>query len=766
MNVDPALLRRLPGMDRLRPAEFAKAHAGIERSARVLSPGEAVEANKFQVLVLLEGVLEVHAPLVDRFVEGPAIISLHRLFSSIPDITFFQTPVAPTARTRCVVSTVAVGPSHDPDAEVLHLLEARLATLSDELHRKTEPLEDFLEPADGAIPAAAYQARDVDLVMLLLEPGRASAEAARTGLPAVDKEIALFAHYSNFGAGGRTTIYDELSRFVPLKRVLPFEVYAHSLVPDAASAMIIGVELFGFPKRMGVARLGRRLAFSSPGQTADLQLDPGLLATWDDEEPIQELDMFVAEVATALGLGSRPDPTLLGSLRDRLVDLLPASPLLAGAGRLFGGLKVHMPDGRHADFDISVPKDWTRLKGLQLHEIGDQGERRLSVHGGWRVRLDMTLRQEVPAPPIVPRKPPDLPTVATQDAPEVLLVREQLPPPARLADLRRGEALTLNQGEVGLLLSGAVAKLRVAAGFPRFIGARSAPGDLVGYQDAGGLVRVEATRASQLLVVPVETIDGLDPVRRFRLLQNAVSNSQSDLAKIAVSAGDRLTTHCAVFALQTPGPWTLSRGSSPPEARPLLAFVVPLDVTPGTPMFVGRGLGPEDEPKVRLGDAAHMSVWLPYGEGSVEGYEVAAWWGLTPGAVLRARQAGLPARLARTGTDELHVFVDGQSFVLPTAESRGVVQDLMSLSPQEMPMKFTLRTRYRRSTAEGVVEDEVTVTRRQVVLAGALGGLMNAPGFEPVDVPSCGGVTGTGSLLGLAGEGIFPQSIGLPSGLT
>ena len=712
-------LRRIPGLASLSDERFEAARALLEDRAVLLQPGQHLDLKEGWLALLVRGVVAVRSrDAGDLVEEGPAWIwgPLPKEESEARDLPSYRLEARTPAR-LCVIDG---GVDLVGRFATVDLASGRLAELRDDVLRETEPFEDFLRPQDAAIPATTYEADEAELVLVVVEGGAAVEAARARGHDCFDRELVIFSHYPRFGAFGRSTRYDELARFVPLGIGLHHpEVYAHRLVPDSASAVLVGRELFGFPKELGVARIGRRAAWS--GRDGELNT----LLTWEREEPVGEPDVFAAELAAAIEDTLVSD--LLGGLAVHLADLLPASRIAERFLRNGTKLVARMPDGREALFRVGFPRQLRRLGEARL------GEER--VLGAWRARVALALiAEEGGADTRLPEPEPPFeaqPLVVTSELEDPTLRVLAGAAGTRELDLQPGHSSTIGPGDMAILFRGTIAKLILEDGRPRYVGARTGTErpQLVGLADVDSKVRVEAASHAKLLVVRESALGQLDEDQLTGLLWEALRGGEGDLRLARQTLGARAEgVHHIVFELDAELPWSLPEGLEPAAAKPLLVARIPARFvqTPNVGALVASRVLHEDEIRyfvdLQLGRTDLACLWLPYGGERVEGYHVPIAWATSPSVLLAAREEGWPARLGRWGVQKFHLFVDGASLVRPKPPPGPPLDHLPDPSmirlapaqrpteePPPLPNEFELSVDFRRSTLDDPIRSRRAV---------------------------------------------------------
>lgn len=649
-----ALLRGIPGLRTLSETELVAFGDGLE--VVEVAPGQQVEfAVGVEVVLVLDGVAESFLlptlwPLFSPerieeltgvrpsepdtdprrwVVEGPSWVGIRERLPALP----------PSLVTLAAVRFVGPGryaklglAGHFAGVDLVDLASGELKATRREAKRLGEGLEDFLDPLDASIPAADYEAEDVDLVMLVVSGGVEVSEAEARGHDVFGtRSLVVFTHYPRFGAFQLSTSYDEVAFFAPLKRWPP-TVYTHSLYPNSSAAVVVGRETFGFPKDLGRTRLGRTAAW--------VNHPVRLLADWDSEVAV-ELDVFGAEVLSAL-----QDLGRLGRVLASVADVVPGSTLTELLVDEVP-LVTKLPDGREARFELGLPRAIRRLEGLQCFSTP---ERR--IHGGWRLRLDMRLLD------VGSRSWPAR-TMPVSDAPEIAPVDSDGMP---LLTLKPGYRGRVPPDRVGEVITGRVSKILVEDGRRRFAGSRG-PGGLLGLsRDPRVEVLLYAEEHSEIALVEAKKLG--EDSRYGELLCGEIRRHQLDLSRLQSAALDEpiADTNYAVFELDGAGPWALPPGFRAVDRSPLL--VARSTLVDNIHILISqRTLTPEEQLLKPYEFAAVdlVALWLPH----EEGWYMPIGWATSTGALLAERAKGRPVRLGRSGDKAFHLIVDGFSAFRP-----------------------------------------------------------------------------------------------------
>lgn len=186
-------------------------------------------------------------------------------------------------------------------------------------------------------------------------------------------------------AGPRSFAYRETTPLLPCQAgKLSWGVYIPELYPDAYMPILLGRELYGFPKRLGRTRLD--------ASGADVIVDQARLlrARWSQPEPLSGAD-FVAELVRELlpGFGFA---SLASGLARRVVRWLDAAPAVLGRGgraSVFVRRQLRSPESlatEHFQLDelVEVPfhvAPSRKIEELRQHSVSfGAGQQILSGH--------------------------------------------------------------------------------------------------------------------------------------------------------------------------------------------------------------------------------------------------------------------------------------------------------------------------------------------------------------------------------------------------
>ena len=263
-------------------------------------------------------------------------------------------------------------------------------------------LEDFFEPHSGEVARAPYVvdgarmlfvvARDVELSRL--PPGLSP-------LPLSDGRFLLaFCHYPHFGpSAGFGPSYDESLVMVPCWDLMGGGpgFYCPEVWPESMMAVIVGGELFGFPKRYGRVTLGADHAHVDLGGTQ-------AYLRWTGAKPLS-VERYMAEMTGAL-LGE-DDPE--GRVAERLVGFaarFTAGPLVRSgtplplyvrrsAGRRdFGAVEWAVDELAWVPFDLRAHHQLVELEGLAFRGWGRL--RFAEVERAFFAEVDLTMAEARP----------------------------------------------------------------------------------------------------------------------------------------------------------------------------------------------------------------------------------------------------------------------------------------------------------------------------------------------------------------------------------
>jgi len=180
---------------------------------------------------------------------------------------------------------------------VTAMAETELHRLQAERRDLEASLEDFFDPWSGEVAEAPYIVRGAQLILVVARDTELS--ALPRALPAIplsdDRFLLVFAQYPHFGPDSTFgAAFEECLVMVPAWDAGGGGpgLYCPEVYPESMMAVILGGELFGFPKRFG------RVTVEADHAHVEVAGTQGYLR-WAGEKPLAPHD-FVAELVGSI----------------------------------------------------------------------------------------------------------------------------------------------------------------------------------------------------------------------------------------------------------------------------------------------------------------------------------------------------------------------------------------------------------------------------------------------------------------------------------
>ena len=342
----------------------------------------AVPVPEDRVLFVCRGVVEVYYKgRFERFATAGDVIGISR------ELVQLTSPISVRGSDALVYSMKrrrVERLEHNGAGEELYreMLTRDLASLLASRDVLMENLEDaFRDPGAGMIPGP-YRAKDVNVVVCIMSAS--APDMIRDALKQTDgwlrpipgrneMFILIFADYGVFNSlhpwgEGRRFHFRETGLLIPgMSEKDPMGFYVPEIYPDSYLAILVGREVYGFPKRRGRTLAGadflehRRILLETGGRIV-------LRATWGDRHEVgtAELGRQMLEAMVGIHLTDRlPQPS-----RMLLSPALEAGDLLQQAAR--HGFNLAFPEipvyFRHR-VPMAIPRDEEDMVQYRIDDL-------------------------------------------------------------------------------------------------------------------------------------------------------------------------------------------------------------------------------------------------------------------------------------------------------------------------------------------------------------------------------------------------------------
>lgn len=258
------------------------------------------------------------------------------------------------------------------------LAEAEIRHIQSERLELEASLEDYFEPTTAEVIEAPYIARNAKvLTVVCRDPGFIQLPPGLPGLPLSDGRFVLtFCAFPGFGPeGGPGASYEECLVLIPcwdLGGGGP-GFYCPEVWPESMMAVIVGSEIFGFPKRYGRVTLAEDHAHVDIGETQ-------AYVHWSGEKELAASD-YIGEFAGSLFGEDDPEGRIVEKLVKALCRLalkpvvdsatpLPLYVRRTAGGRDMGAIDWEIDELAWVPFDHLKHHRLVELEGVEMRGWG------------------------------------------------------------------------------------------------------------------------------------------------------------------------------------------------------------------------------------------------------------------------------------------------------------------------------------------------------------------------------------------------------------